>query len=110
MNGSERPVRPGLHPPRPAVRINNDLLSGPRISDAARDSVDSLATTLCRRRDLGELDRWCTVSLARLAICQGNAEGQQQDLLRRQRGKASRSHAESPNAVDSHVSAAANLS
>src|SRR6266567_1094529 len=106
MNGSERPVRPGLHPPWPAVRINNNLLSGASVSDAPRDSVDPLATALCRRRNLSELDRRCAVSRTR-TISQGNAEPQQQNLLRRKRGNPSRSHAKPLGTVNSHVSAAA---
>jgi|KBSSwiStaDraftv2_1062776.scaffolds.fasta_scaffold109874_3 hypothetical protein len=49
-------LRPGLHPPRPTMRIDDDSLSRPSVSDAPGDLVSSLPATLCGWKDPGELD------------------------------------------------------
>src|SRR6516165_10142399 len=76
FDGNKRTIRPRLHPPRPAVRIDNDLLSCASVSDAPRDRIDSLSSTLRRRRNLGELDRWTRAGLMRLAPVQHHTENQ----------------------------------
>src|ERR1700739_2745565 len=55
-DGNEGMIRPGLPPPLPAVRINNNLLSWSSVSDPPRDGVDSFSPTLRRRRNMGELN------------------------------------------------------
>ena len=59
--------RPGLHPPLPAVRINNNLLLWSSVSDPSRESIDSFSSTLCHRRNMGELDRRSGIGFMRLA-------------------------------------------
>src|SRR6266478_8231667 len=81
FDGNEGMVRPGLHPPRPAVRINNNLLLWSSVSYPSRDRVDSFSSTLRRRRNMGELDRRCGIGFMRLANVQRNAENQQQRSL-----------------------------
>jgi len=41
-------LRPGLHPPLPAVRINNNLLPRVSVSDAPCDRIDPLSAALRR--------------------------------------------------------------
>jgi hypothetical protein len=60
-------IRPGLHPPLSAVRVNNNLLLWSSVSDPTRDRVDSLSSTLRRRRNLGELDGWAGTAFVRMA-------------------------------------------
>src|ERR1700746_1044236 len=38
-DGNKRAIRPGLHPPRPTVRVDNDLLSWVSVCDAPGDRV-----------------------------------------------------------------------
>jgi len=45
-----------LHPPGSAPRVNNNALPGTSADHTPSDGVNSLLTTLCGRRDLGELD------------------------------------------------------
>ncbi len=59
--------RPGLHPPRPTMRIDNDLLSRASVSDAPGNLVDSSWSTLRHRRDMGELDGWAGAAFLRMA-------------------------------------------
>src|SRR5271169_4087298 len=73
--------RPGLYPPSPAVRTNNNLLLWLSVSDPTRDRVDSFSSTLRRRRNMGELDRRSGIGFMRLATGQRNAENQQQRSL-----------------------------
>src|SRR5258705_9394974 len=78
LDGNEGMIRPGLHPPLPAVRINNNLLLRSSVSYPSRDSVDSFSSTLRRRRNMSELDRRSGIGFMRLATGQRNAENQQQ--------------------------------
>src|ERR1700693_2471504 len=48
FDGNEGMIRPGLHPPWPALRINNNLLLWSSASYPPRDGVDSFASTLRR--------------------------------------------------------------
>src|SRR5580704_8089463 len=72
--------RPGLHPPRPAVRINNNLLLWSSVSYPSRDRVDSFSSTFRRWRNMGELDRRSGIGFMRLATSQRNAENKQRSL------------------------------
>src|SRR5277367_6754613 len=81
FDGNERMIRPGLHPPLPAVRIDNKLLLWSSVSDPSRDRVDSFSSTLRRWWNMGELDRRCGTGFMRLATVQRNAENQQQRSL-----------------------------
>ena len=85
-------IRPGLHPPLPAVRINNNLLFWSSVSDPPRDRVDSFSSTLRRRRNMGKLDRRCGIGSRRLATVQRNAENQQQRSLQENWDQQSRLH------------------
>src|SRR5271169_783732 len=67
FDGNEGILRPGLHPPLPAVRINNNLLLWSSVSDPSRDHVDSFSSTLRRRRNMGELDGWAGAAFLRMA-------------------------------------------
>src|ERR1700690_1666524 len=80
LDGNEWMIRPGLHPPLPAVRINNDLLLWSSVADPSRDRVDSFSSTLRCRRNMGELDRRWGIGFMRLATVQSNAEHQQRSL------------------------------
>src|SRR5271169_2140026 len=73
--------RPGLYPPSPAVRTNNNLLLWSSVSDPSRDRVDSFSSTLRHRRNMGELDRRCGIAFIRLAAVQRDAENHQQRSL-----------------------------
>src|ERR1700686_1714921 len=79
-DGNEGMIRPGLHPPLPAVRINDNLLLWSSVSDLSRDRVDSFSSTLRRRRNMGELDRRSGIDFMRLATVQRNAEDQLRSL------------------------------
>src|SRR5712672_456018 len=81
IDGNEGMIRPGLNPPLPAVRINNNPLLWSSVSYPSRDRVDSFSSTLRRRRNMGELDRRSGIGLMRLATRQRNAENQQQRSL-----------------------------
>src|ERR1700723_2303932 len=81
FDGNEGMIREGLHPPRPAVRINNNLLLWSSVSYPSRDRVDSFLSTLRRWRNMGELDRRSGIGFMRLATGQRNAENQQQRSL-----------------------------
>ena len=70
-------IRPRLHPPRPTMRVDNDLLLRSSVSYPPRDRVDSLSSTLGRRRNMGELDRRSRIGVVRLTTAQRNAENQQ---------------------------------
>lgn len=59
---------PGLHPPLPTVRINHNLLLWSSVADPSRDRVDSLSSTLRRRRQMGELDGWGAVLLGTASL------------------------------------------
>ena len=63
FDGNEGMIREGLHPPRPAVRINNNLLLWSSVSYPSRDRADSFSSTLRRRRNMGELDRRSGIGL-----------------------------------------------
>src|SRR6202008_4165353 len=78
-DGNEGMLRPGLHPPLPAVRINNNLLLWSSVPDPPRDRVDSFSSTLRCRRNMGELDGRSGIVFMRLATIQRNAENQQQE-------------------------------
>src|SRR5258705_5390920 len=78
FDGNEGMIRPGLHPPRPGVCINNNLLLWSSVSYPSRDRVDSFSSTFRRRRNMGELDRRSGIAFMRLATVQSNAENQQQ--------------------------------
>ncbi len=71
--------RPGLHPPWPAERINNNLLLWSSVSDPSRDRVDSFSSTLRRRRDMGELDGWASAAFLRMASLRCEAKGPNKD-------------------------------
>src|SRR5271168_1830220 len=98
FDGNEGMFRPGLHPPWPAVRINNDLLIWSSVSDPSRDSVDSFSSALRRRRNMGELDGWAGAAFLRMASLTRNVETQSAcnedkcscNLLRRNACNASR--------------------
>ena len=81
-------IRPGLHPPLPAVRINDNLLLWSNVSDPSRDRVDSFSSTLRRRRNMGELDGWAGAAFLRMAslCCEAkdhNKDERPCELLRR---------------------------
>src|SRR6266404_9485846 len=80
FDGNEGMIRPGLNPPLPAVRVNNNLLIWSSVSDPSRDRVESFSSTLRRRRNMVELDRRSGIGFMRLATVQRNAENQQQSL------------------------------
>src|SRR5258707_6466573 len=80
IHGNEGMIGPGLNPPLPAVRINNNLLLWSSVSDPSRDRVDSFSSTLRRRRNMRELDRRAGIGFMRLATVQRNAENQQRSL------------------------------
>src|SRR4029077_13934431 len=67
FDGNEGMIRPGLHPPLPAVRINNNLLLWSSVSDPSRDRVDSFPATLGCRRNPGELDGWAGAAFLGMA-------------------------------------------
>src|ERR1700757_3654317 len=92
VDGNEGMIRPGLHPPLPAVRINNNLLLWPSVSYPSRDRVDSFWSTLRRRRNMGELDRRSGIGFMRLATVQRNAENQQQRSLQENWAQQSQLH------------------
>src|ERR1700720_1719663 len=92
FDGNEGMIRPGLHPPLPAVRINNNLLLWSSVSDPSRDRVDSFSSPLRRRRNMGELDRRSGIGFMRLATVQRNAENQQQRSLQENRDRQSKLH------------------
>ena len=88
-------IRPGLHPPLPAVRINNNLLLWSSVSDPSRDRVDSFSSTLRRRRNMGELDGWAGAAFLRMASRRCETKGPNKDerpcqLFRCNTGHASR--------------------
>src|SRR6266404_1501813 len=90
--------RPGLHPPWPAVCINNNLLLWSSVSDALGDRVGPLPATLRGWRDLGGLDGWAGAAFLRMASLTCKVETQNAEntdertcqLLRRSTGHASR--------------------
>src|ERR1700684_3007121 len=81
FDGNQGVIGPGLHPPRPGVRINNNLLFWSSVSYPSRDCVDSLSSTLRRWRNMSELDRRSGIGLMRLTTAQRKAENQQQRSL-----------------------------
>src|SRR6266568_7370628 len=83
---------PGLHPPLPAVRINNNPLLWSSVSYPSRNRVDSFSSTLRRRRNMGELDRRSGIGFMRLATIQRNAENQQQRSLQENWDQQSQLH------------------
>src|SRR5258708_6208914 len=84
--------RPGLHPPLPAVRINNNLLVWSSVSYPSRDRVDPFSSTLRRRRNMGELDRRSGIGFMRLETVQRNAENPQQRSLQENWDQLSQLH------------------
>src|SRR5258708_27903820 len=88
---NEGMIRPGLHPPLPAVRINNNLLLWSSVSDPSRDRVDSFSPTLRRRRNMGELARRYGIGFIRLATVQSDAENHPRPL-KENRGYQSHLH------------------
>src|SRR5258708_39109180 len=72
----------GLHPPLPAVRVNNNLRPCSSVSDPSRDRVDSFSPTLRRRWNMGEFERRRRIGFMRLATAQRKAENQQQRSLK----------------------------
>src|SRR6266853_774116 len=93
-----RGKQPWLHPPLPAVRINNNLLIWSSVSYPSRNRVDSFSSTFRRRRNLGELDRRFGIGFMRLATVQRNAENQQQRSLQENWDQQSQLHV-TPQAV-----------
>src|SRR5258706_15079929 len=92
IDGNEGMIRPGLHPPLPAVRVDNNLLLWSSVSDPSSDRVDSFSSTLRRRRNMGELDRRFGIGVMRLATVQGYAENQQQRSRQENWDQQSRLH------------------
>src|SRR6266403_1093501 len=95
FNGNEGMIRPGLHPPWPALRINNNLLLWSSVSYTTRDRVDSFSSTLRRRRNMGELDGWAGAAFLRMASRRCETKGPNKDerpcqLFRCNTGHASR--------------------
>ncbi len=80
FDGAEGMIRPGLHPPRPAVRINHNLLPRSSARNSAGDRVNSFSSALRRRRNMGELYQRSGINFMRLAAVEGNAENQQRSL------------------------------
>ena len=62
-----------MHPPLPAVRINNNQLIWSSVSCGSRNRVDSFSSTLRRRRNMSELGRRSGIGFMRLATVQRNA-------------------------------------
>jgi hypothetical protein len=84
-----------LHPPRPTVREDNDLLSWVSVSDAPGDRVGPLTATLCGWADPGQLDGWAGAAFLRMASPRCEAEDPNKDerpcqLFRCNTGHASR--------------------
>jgi hypothetical protein len=75
-----------------AVRINNNLLIWSSVSYPSRNRVDSFSSTLCRRREMGELDRRSGIGFMRLATVQRNAENEQQRSLQENWDQQSQLH------------------
>jgi hypothetical protein len=78
-DGNEGMIRPGLHPPWPAVRINNNLLLWSSVSDPPRDRVHSFSSTLRRRRNMGELNGWAGAAFLGMASLRCEAKGLEKD-------------------------------
>src|ERR1700719_4617128 len=76
FDGDEGMLRPRLHPPRPAVRINNNLLLWSSICYPPRDCVDSFSSTLRGRRNMGELDGWAGAAFLGMASLTRKVESQ----------------------------------
>src|ERR1700754_3510476 len=57
FDGNEGMIRPGLYPPRPGMRINNNPLVWSSVPYPSRDCVYSFSSTFRRWRNMGELDR-----------------------------------------------------
>src|SRR6476620_3305814 len=96
LNGNKWFVGPRLHPPRPTMRIDNDLLSRMCACDTTRDCVDPLPPALCGWRDLGELDGWSGAALLGMASLNCKADTQNKaerpcEVFRRNACHASRS-------------------
>jgi hypothetical protein len=87
--------RATLHPPLPAVCINNNLLLWSSVSDPSRDRVDSFSSTLRHRRKIGELNGWAGAAFLRMASLRCEAKDPNKDerpcqLFRCNTGHASR--------------------
>ena len=67
LNGELRVIGPGLHPPRSASRINNDLLIAAGSGNASSDGVHPFAATLGSRRNFAEFDGGFELRLSRPA-------------------------------------------
>lgn len=85
-------IRPRLHPPWPGVRINNDLLPGSGVPHPSRNRIDPFSSTLCRRRNMGKLNRRSSICSMRLAAVEQNAENQQQRLMQENWDQPSQLH------------------
>src|SRR3954465_11270614 len=90
FDGNEGMIRPGLYPPGPAVRINNNLLLWSSVSYSSRDCVDSFAATLGCRRNFGEGDGWCFLEFFWPARHQGHHAKENDSYSQ------GRTHAEAP--------------
>jgi hypothetical protein len=84
-DGNEGMMRPGLHPPWPTVRINNNPLLWSSVSYLPRDRVDSFSSTLRRGRNGGELDGWAGGAFLRMASLRCEVKGHNKDERRRTR-------------------------
>jgi hypothetical protein len=76
----------------PAMRINNNLLIWSSASYPSRNRVDAFSSTLCRRREMRELDRRSGIGFMRLATVQLNAENEQQRSLQENWDQQSQLH------------------
>src|ERR1700693_3040626 len=84
FDGNEGMIRPGLHPPWSAVRINNNLLLWSSVFYPPRDRVDSFSSTLRRRRNMGELDGWAGAAFLRMASLRCEAKDHNKDARPRE--------------------------
>src|ERR1700722_2892141 len=91
-DGNEGMISPGLQPPLPAVRINDNPLLWSSVSDPSRDRVDSFPPTLRRRRNMRELDQRSGIGLWGLATVKRNGKSQQQRSLPKNGDQRSRLH------------------
>ena len=71
-------LRPGLYPPLPGMRINNNLLPGTSVSDTSGDRIDPLSAALCRGWNLRKLDGRVDAGFPRLATLESESTTQDQ--------------------------------
>ena len=78
FDGNERMLRPGLYPPLPAVRINNNLLPRVSVSDTPCDRIDPLSAALRCGGNLRELNGGVGAGFPRLTTlkCERTSETQ----------------------------------